>query len=78
MEECSECDYLWDSYRDQYFVIPKGEDPASVMAIDTDATGLARVYVYVDAFVTDTGDVPQLDVRIDMGDVTQIVALVAE
>ena len=78
VEECSECDYLWDSYRDQYFVIPKGEDPASVMSIDTDATGLARVYVYVDAFVTDTGDVPQLDVRIDMGDVTQIVALVAE
>jgi hypothetical protein len=78
VEECSECEYLWDSYRDQYFVLPGGDSALSnSLSLETDATGLARVYVFVDAFDEEDFDV-ELDVRIDMGEISRHVVLVAE
>ena len=39
----------WDAYRDQYFHFV-GTNPSEQLSVQTDADGLARVYVYVDAF----------------------------
>jgi len=79
VEECSDCEYLWDSYRDQYFVLPDGEGaPSNSLSLETDDTGLARVYVYVDAFDEQVFDAERLDVSIEMGKISQRVVLVPE
>jgi hypothetical protein len=79
VEECAECDFVWDSYRDQYFVLPEGDLALdNSLSLETDDTGLARVYVFVDA-VDDHGfGNSRLDVQIGMGDISQTVVLVAE
>lgn len=79
VEECADCDYLWDSYRDQYFVLPEGDGAlANRLTLETDNTGLARVYVFVDALGEESFGNSHLDVRIGMGDSSQTVVLVAE
>ena len=78
VEECVDCDHFWDSYKDQYFVLTAGSAPESEASLETDATGLARVYVYVDSVESSFEGLSQLDVRIEMGNQLQHVSLVAE
>lgn len=54
--ECLDCAPLWwDAWRDQYFAFAEGAEPSAVLAIDTDPTGLARAYVFVDTFTAAQG-----------------------
>jgi len=52
-EDCDDCAFLWDAWRDQYFEYKFIEDaviPGATAELETDENGLARVYLYVDAF----------------------------
>lgn len=44
-------DLAWDSARDQYVVLPETDGPT--LQLETDETGVARLYLYVDAFPSD-------------------------
>lgn len=70
-------EFLWDAHRDQYFALQlleaEGLDDAGAelhdIALDTDPDGLARVYVYVDAFPWDDGavDFDAVSVLVSLG-----------
>lgn len=64
--DCSDC--VWDAMRDRYV-----DWPASTLATQTDADGLARVYVWVDSFA---GDAPFFE--IEMGETLAQVDLLPE
>ncbi|MBT3219942.1 MAG: hypothetical protein HN348_12705 [Proteobacteria bacterium] len=67
-EVCTHCPFTWDAYRDQYFTfLPEDDEPNNVMVTTTDADGLARVYVFVDAFPADDGDFSPVSVTVSVG-----------
>jgi hypothetical protein len=43
---------FWDAARDQFVMLELGDDPLTLV---TDASGLARSYIYVDTFPTSSG-----------------------
>lgn len=58
-------DVVWDVWRDRYFSI---DHVATSLRVRTDASGLARVYVYADAFPVGTDGAPlPIPVVVSMG-----------
>lgn len=49
--DCDDC--VWDAGRDRYVVLPADGAPAADRTVLTDADGMARIYVWIDAFPTD-------------------------
>jgi hypothetical protein len=47
--DTSSDDVVWDAWRDRYFAVDRVD---SALRIRTDASGLARVYVFADSFPT--------------------------
>ena len=40
----------WDAWRDRYFAFVPGEEPVPTLDLETDSTGLARAWAFVDRF----------------------------
>lgn len=51
-EDCFGCELLWDAQRDEFLLAPQVND---VLSLTTDEDGLARLYLYVDAFPEGSG-----------------------
>ena len=51
-DDCYGCELLWDAQRDEFLLAPQVSDSLN---LSTDADGLARLYVYVDAFSDSDG-----------------------
>jgi hypothetical protein len=66
-DECPDCAVVWDAYRDQYFLVEDPEENTAIISLETDSSGLAQVYVFVDAFPEVDGDVEPLTVEVTMG-----------
>ncbi len=72
-EDCDDCAFLWDAWRDQYFeyAFVGDELPGPAIEVQTDENGLARVYLYVDAFpdngFANEGDFAAVSVLISTG-----------
>ncbi len=73
-DACPRCELLWDARRDQFLDLVPVID---TLSLSTDADGLARVYVFVDAFPVDeaSGEVESLSVVVSMGDTEQTFLL---
>lgn len=69
----------WDAWSDRYFAFAPDMHPTSRLVVDTDATGLARVYVFVDRFPVDdmeeSGFAPA-PVRVTMGETEESFLLI--
>lgn len=65
-DECTECELLWDAGRDEFLHEISVVD---ILPLSTDADGLARLYLYVDAFPEggDGADFGDLAVLVSMG-----------
>jgi len=80
--EDTESDGLWwDAWRDRYFVFDAEENlgPSLVLQTETDATGLARVHVFVDSFPEDDlefGGFAPAPVTVSMGEVDESFLLI--
>lgn len=59
--DCVDC--VWDSGRDRYVVLPDAD--AQQRPLLTDADGLARIYVWIDAFPTSGPDLLPIEVDVD-------------
>jgi len=69
----------WDAWSDRYFEFAPDVRPTSSLVVDTDATGLARVYVFIDRFPVDemeeSGFAPA-PVSVTMGDTEESFLLI--
>lgn len=59
--DCVDC--VWDSGRDRYVVLPDPNDAQQPLL--TDADGLARIYVWIDAFPTAQNELLPIEVDVD-------------
>lgn len=59
--DCADC--VWDAGRDRFLLLPdEASEPAPLL---TDADGMARIYVWIDAFPTDGVDRLPVEVEVD-------------
>jgi hypothetical protein len=65
--DCPEC--VWDSGRDRYVALPDGPSTPDG-GILTDEDGMARVYVWIDAFPNEGDEPVQVDVDVDASGAT--------
>jgi len=69
-------DGWWDSWRDRYFLFAPGEEPVFALDLETDATGLARGWAFVDRFAPDEGPgFAPAQVTVTLGDVEDSLLL---
>ena len=62
-EDCEGTPCLWDAWRDRYLELA----PLAAGPLSTDADGLARLYLMVDAFPVDGADFAPVSVLVSMG-----------
>lgn len=79
-ELCLECEPWWDAWRDRYFELAEDEglEPVGTLTVQTDETGLARVYVFLDSFQGGTrdGGLDPASVTVTMGELDEAFSLV--
>jgi hypothetical protein len=74
VEGGADCVVQWDAWRDRYFDLT---DDAFPSRLHTDAWGLARLYMHVDAFPSDAGDdFAPIEVVVSMGELDDTFLLV--
>jgi hypothetical protein len=56
---------VWDAWRDEYLVI-EGFDPDRPVTLFTDADGIGRATVYVDAFPVEDGGFGPVEISVDV------------
>lgn len=64
---CDDCALFWDAWRDQYYAVDVDVygDDVSATRVLTDAEGIARVYVLVDALEADDAGFMPVTVQVD-------------
>lgn len=69
-------DGWWDAWRDRYFLFAPGEEPLPAVDLETDATGLARGWAFVDRFAPAEGSAfaPAV-VTVSLGDAEESLLL---
>jgi hypothetical protein len=80
-EETDAEEYWWDAWRDRYFEFDVDESlgPSLQLQTETDSTGLARVYVFVDSFPEDdleVGGFGPASVTVSMGEMDESFLLI--
>ncbi|MBW1877569.1 MAG: hypothetical protein JRI25_09090 [Deltaproteobacteria bacterium] len=80
-EETEAVGLWWDAWRDRYFEFDVDEslEPSLLLQTETDATGLARVYVFVDSFPEDDlefGGFAPASVTVSMGELDESFLLI--
>ena len=61
---CGDCSLFWDSWQDQYYALDV-DLPAGPARVRTDAEGIARLYVVVDAMGSGDGAYSPVTVRVE-------------
>ncbi len=56
VDDCLDCVLSWDAYRDRYLVVDERDLTPTPLRLETDEDGLARAYVWVDAFPSEADD----------------------
>ena len=73
-DACPRCELLWDARRDQFLDLVPVVD---TLPLSTDSDGLARIYVFVDAFPVSDSGFENLPVVVSTGDTEQTFLLLA-
>lgn len=66
----------WDAWRDRYVAFAPGEEPVASLEVETDATGLARCWAFVDAFPVERGHMLPAHVVVALDGAEDAVVLV--
>lgn len=68
-DDCGDCAYVWDAWRDQYVELSDAEEAPlpRAMSLLTDESGLARAYVFVDALPADGDHFGSIHVGVGLG-----------